>query len=65
MYRGVHRLEKIHEAGLQTPLGCGFSCGPVTERLIWRTSREEEEEESGLADKGCRLQTGHMHINSN
>lgn len=64
MYRGVHRLEKIHEAGLQTPLGCGFSCGPVTERLIWRTSREEEEE-SGLADKGCRLQTGHMHINSN
>lgn len=60
---------KIHEAGLQTPLGCDSSCGPVTERLIWRTSREEEE--SGLADKGRRLQTGHMHkknlitINSN
>lgn len=56
--RGSRRLGKIHEGGLQTPLGCGSSCDPPTERLMWRKNREEAGE-AGLAGTARRLQVGH------
>ncbi|TNN33269.1 hypothetical protein EYF80_056569 [Liparis tanakae] len=49
-YRAFRTPGKIHEGGPQTPLGCGSSCAPPTERRGWRKKKKaEEEEEEGLA----------------
>lgn len=49
-FQEFHKLGKIRGAGPQTPLGCGSSCGPLTQQWMWtKSSGTEEKVLSGMA----------------